>query len=290
MRDVQEYWKDAAFEFAKFKSREGDCILKGDRVGDIREKIDEDLLTLSSIGAQTKINKPFIEAIKSENDKISEAFDTLDLWYKVQSLWTNLEAVFMGGDIAKAMPVEAKKFQAIDKNWIKIMEKANESKKVISCCLNEVIKTPLAGLQEGLELCSKSLEAYLEEKKKLFPRFYFVSDPALLKILSQGSDPENIQEDFEKLFDAITEVKFAKADKKSNLKMITTIMSTVGKEAEEVPLTNNVKCEGTIESWLNTLVEHMQESIHDITHSAADVCRNLPIKDIEDGLVNKFIA
>lgn len=50
------------------------------------------------------------------------------------------------------------------------------------------------------------LEAYLEGKRKLFPRFYFVSNPALLKILSQGSDPQTIQEDFEKLFDAITKV------------------------------------------------------------------------------------
>jgi len=169
LKDVQEYWKDAAFEFAKFKQREGDCILKGDRVGEIREKIDEDLLTLSSIGAQTKINKPFIEAIKSENDKISEAFETLDLWYKVQSLWTNLEAVFMGGDIAKAMPVEAKKFQAIDKNWIKIMEKANESKKVISCCLNEVIKTPLAGLQEGLETAPNPSKPTSKKRKNSSP-------------------------------------------------------------------------------------------------------------------------
>ena len=63
----------------------------------------------------------------------------------------------------------------------------------------------------------------------MFPRFYFVSNPALLKILSQGSDPTTIQEDFEKLFDAITKVKFGKSDKKgSNERTITTIMMEFG--------------------------------------------------------------
>jgi len=44
-----------------------------------------------------------------------------------------------------------------------------------------------------------------------------VSNPALLKILSQGSEPTSIQDDFEKLFDAISKVTFDKnPDKKGS--------------------------------------------------------------------------
>merc|ERR1719272_1242084 len=94
------------------------------------------------------------------------------------------------------------------------MIKSAETKLAVACCQNDMLKQLLPVLSTGLETCQKSLESYLEGKRNKFPRFYFTSDPVLLKILSQGSDPESIQEDFEKLFDAISCVTFDKADRR----------------------------------------------------------------------------
>lgn len=108
-------------------------------------------------------------------------------------------------------------------------------------------------MQNDLEKCQKQLDSYLEQKRGIFPRFYFCSNADLLKILSQGSDPNAVQDDFEKLFDAINSVTFDDQDRK----LIVTIHQHFAGVTEDVTLDEGVKAEGQIEDWLNKLEKEM---------------------------------
>ncbi|CAE7456958.1 ODA2 [Symbiodinium sp. CCMP2592] len=285
LADITAQWNTMSFEFSTWKSREVPCVLVGSKVTEVQEALEETQMFLNAMNAQRQ-SGPFKEELMALITTLSDTADTIERWYKVQQMWTSLESVFTGGDIAKQMPMEAKKFGQIDKDWLKIMHKSAETMNVVDCCQNELLRQMMPVLLAGLETCQKSLESYLEGKRQKFPRFFFTSDPVLLKILSQGSDPETIQDDFEKLFDAISRVTFDKIDRRK----IKEIKSVAGNSDERVILQAPVMAQGNIEEWLQNLEAEMQRSVRRECRLAAGECgsviSSIPVQSFAD----KYIA
>ena len=84
--------------------------------------------------------EPFRDTVTALLVSLSEVNETLELWAKVQQLWSSLESVFSSGDIAKQMPAESKKFARVDKEWAKLMTQAAEVKLVLPATNSEQLK------------------------------------------------------------------------------------------------------------------------------------------------------
>ena len=128
-------------------------------------------------------------------EKLKEVGEVLETWLEVQDLWQYLEAVFSLPETAKELPQEAKRFARIDKGWTKMMKRAYDTRNVLQCCYGEEVPKGivLRHIHVELEICFKSLVSYLDNKRRTFSRFYFVTDPVLLAILSRPHDLESVR-------------------------------------------------------------------------------------------------
>lgn len=89
----------------------------------------------------------------------------------------------------------------VDQLWREMMDSAAKSPGCLTIAHDKGRLAILIDNNRLLEDIQKGLAAYLEVKRILFPRFFFLSNDEMLEILSETNDPTRVQPHLKKCFE-----------------------------------------------------------------------------------------
>ncbi|XP_041455872.1 dynein heavy chain 10, axonemal-like [Lytechinus variegatus] len=261
IKEVTEVWEGMKFNVIKYMkgTQERGHIVGA--VDEVMQILDDNSMNLQSMSASRFIG-PFLNQVQTWEKSLSLIGEVLEVWLVVQRKWMYLESIFIGGDIRSQLPEEAKKFDAIDKTFKKIMHDTVANPKIKDACHAPNRLQDLEMISTGLEKCQKSLNDYLDSKRNAFPRFFFISDDELLSILG-SSEPTCVQEHMIKMFDNIASLKFQEGNNKE-----TVALAMVSAEGEMMNYRQVVTAEGRVEDWMTCVLEEMRRTNRLITKEA----------------------
>ena len=207
LNNIINTWDDQRFEF-KIYPEEGNSSYILGALDEIVEYVETQSLELMGLLA-SKDSEEFKESFHKWQKILKTVDGVIQVWVKVQKNWMRLEPIFLQSeDIRAQLPEDTKRFEKVDIDWRELMNEVIDAPGVVECATADGRFELLEELYREIEICEKALNEYLEQKKKIFPRFYFVSNQALLDILSNGNNPEKVNEYLGDCFDGMKCVEF----------------------------------------------------------------------------------
>ncbi|CAH8871669.1 unnamed protein product [Trichobilharzia szidati] len=257
LKKVEDSWKSTEFIVLPYKDSKDVFIVGG--TDEIQQLWDDSNINISTIASSRHVGP-----IKNRVDEWQSLLDlfgkTLDEWMQCQRSWLYLESIFSAPDIQRQLPSEAKSFMAVDKSYKDVMRKVQKVPLAMRAATQPGLLDTFRNNNQLLDQIQKCLEAYLESKRSVFPRFYFLSNDELLEILAQTRNPLAVQPHLRKCFDAIVKLEFALApDSTDKDEPVYTndILAMLSPEGERVSLGKGLKARGNVEDWLGKVEEAM---------------------------------
>ncbi|XP_044753245.1 dynein axonemal heavy chain 2 [Coccinella septempunctata] len=250
---IAETWKVMTIEMIPHRDK---GVYRIKSVDEAFSTLDENMVQLSTMKS-TRFVEPFQKEVDFWEKTLTYIIETLEIALIVQRQYLYLENIFFGEDIRKQLPKESEDFEKISNDWrditINIFE-AGTALKATHYKPPPYLFNKLNKMNDKLEIIQRALERYLETKRYVFPRFYFISNDDMLEILGNGKKPEAIQPHLKKLFDNLTKIKIQKNIGINKLEAV----NMYSDDGEEMILSKSVILEGAVELWLVELEKSMR--------------------------------
>lgn len=275
LNQIETKWNNFVLSFDRHRDTEVFIVSPPD---EILDSLEENHLHLQSMAGMGRYIDYFRDRVSKWQTTLGEVESTLKLLLCVEKQWGSLESIFLGSaDIRAQLPEDTKRFETVDNEFKEVMKDVQAHPGVILACTIDGREQLLRQMFKELEKCEKALNEYLEIRKNAFPRFFFVSNAALLDILSNGNNPVRIMPHLGSIFDGISDlelclspgqIKFQNDDPENynaSTEMIpAAARSIISKDNEIIVFSKLFEMKNSVENWLHDLVKAMHMTLKNI--------------------------
>ncbi|KAF3697610.1 Dynein heavy chain 2, axonemal Axonemal beta dynein heavy chain 2 Ciliary dynein heavy chain 2 [Channa argus] len=172
LESITKTWEEMFLDIAPYKN-EGHYRLRGTE--ELFQALEDNQVILSTMKA-SRFVKAFEQEVDCWERQLSQVLEVIEMILTVQRQWIYLENIFQGKDIREQLPQECRDFEDISASWKIIMGRLYKDNNALQGTHHPGLLEKLAEISAKLEEIQKALDMYLETKRQLFPRFYFLSN------------------------------------------------------------------------------------------------------------------
>uniref|UniRef100_A0A287B324 Dynein axonemal heavy chain 14 n=1 Tax=Sus scrofa TaxID=9823 RepID=A0A287B324_PIG len=240
-------------------------------IDDILAQLEESQIIIATIKGSSYLGP--IKDLADQWDQTLTLFSyILEEWMKCQRNWLYLEPIFRSTEIKSQLPAEAKLFSQVITMWREITLKIQNKLDALRIITSTGVLEILQNCNVHLEYIKKSLEDYLETKRMIFPRFYFLSNAELLDILADSQNPESVQPHLGKCFENVKQLFIGKQEVGPPA-----VLMLISAEGETLVLPKRIRLRSGVEQWL----VHVEKSMFDVVKKFVN-------QGVEDWCYQKF--
>ncbi|KAM6459278.1 dynein axonemal heavy chain 14 [Liasis olivaceus] len=254
LKKIIALWHKTDFHLCPYHTESSStCIISS--VEDISTLLEESLMTISTIKSSCFV-EPIKNLVYAWDHKINLISCTLEEWLTCQRHWIYLEPIFHASEIKRQLPEEAGLFSVVDNKWKEIMKFVGETPNALKATTTSGIFEILQSNNASLEKIQKALEEYLEVKRMIFPRFYFLSNAELLDIVAESKNPDAVQPHLMKCFSNMKKLYIRTQPQRPPV-----VLMFRSAEGEILLAPKGIRIRGPVEQWLRNVESTMYNMV-----------------------------
>ncbi|OHS94777.1 hypothetical protein TRFO_39049 [Tritrichomonas foetus] len=297
--NIKMKWMEVQLPLLDSQVKSEDSLLLGN-VNLLFQEITDTQLTL-----QQMLQVPFVQSIAKDIKELSLVLENyaqvVDAWSTFQANWVILSTFFSQEETKTILEAQSHKFQMVRRRWMALIRHTLENTTLFHVCSFPSLLDMLIENNRTLETILVASVKYIDKKREIMPRLYFLSNDEVLTLLSTTNfdlfnkhliklfmhiknfdyhitEAEQNQQK-KKLPSKTTEVKklnkFLNCQDFSKLK----IYGMVSQSFDSIVFDKKLRCAGPVEKWVNDLISIMKNYIKDEIGKSLKTCSSVPLND-----------